>query len=145
MSFLSTVGYKEAIPNASRSAGSTAVNGNTIHTDIYTSAAALIEFGAITTNAVTSIKWQGSEDNSTWHDLKDTKLDVADTDDNKYFVNVLSGAMHKYVRVVISRGTANATIRSGWYILGDPHLSGTANPGEIAGTKVTGSPEFGTA
>ena len=106
---------------------------------------ALVKFGVIAAAAVTSIKWQGSEDNSTWADLKGSKQTVTPTDDNKWFVMVLQRPKHRYVRIVITRATTNATVSTAVYIFSGPRYSEKAQAGEVKALKFLSAPIAGTA
>src|SRR4051794_21267059 len=90
----------------------TPTNGAAATTDINSVAADLtasgaigvlfeVAMGAITSTAVTSIKVQGSADNSTWVDLEGTAQTIADTDDDKMFFIDLYRPIHRYNRVVV--------------------------------------------
>lgn len=103
-------------------------------------------FGAISASAVTSIKWQGSKDNSTWVDLADTGQDVADDDDDKIFRNELSpGPDYRYVRAVIERGTANATLRYAIYNIANYRTAGDRDDANVEDHHLTIFPVAGTA
>lgn len=69
-------------------------------------------FGAITTNAVTSVKAQQGTDATVTDaaDLLGTGITVADDDDNQVVVLDIYRPRERYVRCVIDRGTQNAVI-----------------------------------
>lgn len=70
-------------------------------------------FGAITANAVTSVKAQQSSDNGSaddWSDLEGTSISVADDADNKVVVLEVANPRKRYVRCVVDRGTQNAVV-----------------------------------
>lgn len=103
-------------------------------------------FGAISSSAATSIKWQGSTDNSTWVDLADTGQTVADDDDDQVFRNELSpGPDYRYVRAVIERETANAALRYALYLVANYRTSGNRNDTHVGGQHQTIFPKAGTA
>lgn len=136
----------EAIPYASRAAGSADINCATVDRE-KTMAECIglnLEFGAIAATAVTSVHWQGSVDGSTWVDLAGTKIDVAHDDDNKYVWTELRTPVYRYVRAVVNRGTANATVRSAIYVLGSTRRKRDYFGTEWLAHKVFLAPEAGT-
>ncbi len=100
-------------------AGTTDINSDTV--DMSSAGAvgclAIVKFGAITANAVTSVKLQGSTDNSTWTDIDGAKVTVAHTDDNKIAALDILRPVYRYIRVQVDRATANAVIEAGVAIL----------------------------
>ena len=151
--FYPSVGLQEAIPAASRAAGSTDINCATI--DRKTSQAECIglnlEMGAIVAGAVTSFKWQGCADGddtsvaANWHDLAGTKIDIADDDDDGYFWSELRTPVYRYVRAVVERVTQNAAIRSALYVLGSTRQKLDFFGDDWEEHKVFLAPEAGTA
>lgn len=101
-----------AITPTNGAAGTTDINGSAADLTASGASGVLFEvaFGAITATAVTSIKAQGSNDNSSWSDLEGTAQAIADTDDEKVFYIDLYRPIHRYNRVVVDRGTANAVV-----------------------------------
>ena len=67
-------------------------------------------FGAITASAVTSIKLQGSDDDSSFSNLAGTAITVADSDDDKIVLAEINPPQRRYVRCVVNPGTQNAVI-----------------------------------
>lgn len=104
----------------------------------------LVEMGAITGTAVTSIKAQESADGSTWADLEGTSQTIADTDDEKAYYIEITRPLKRYARVYVDRGTANAVVSAAFYLV---HGLRESNP--THGTGVSGelhhSPAAGTA
>ena len=148
MNFLNNVGVRDMIAFGNRSAATSDLNGKTIDLRSHENPAsvlAIVEFGTITASAVTSIKWQGSTDNSTWVDLEGTGQTVAPGDDNDYFRNELRpGPDYRYVRAVVLRGTANAAIASAKYLLGELRNSGNEDSGDVNDSHYTAYPQAGT-
>lgn len=104
----------------------------------------VVPIGTIVSGAVTSIKAQGSSDNSSFSDLAGTSQTIADTDDDKtFYVNVVKPS-HRYVRLVVDRGTQNATVGGIIAIQSNPKTLPVSH-----GTSVSGethiSPAAGTA
>lgn len=104
----------------------------------------VVPIGTIVSGAVTSIKAQGSSDNSSFSDLAGTSQTIADTDDDKtFYVNVVKPS-YRYVRLVVDRGTQNATVGGIIAIQSNPKTLPVSH-----GTSVSGethiSPAAGTA
>lgn len=91
-------------------AGTTDVESTSVDMADFDSVAFTVAFGAIVSGAVTSVKLQGSANNSTWVDLEGTSITVADTDDNDLVISDQIRPNYRYVRCVVDRGTQNATI-----------------------------------
>lgn len=102
-----------------------------------------VQFGAITTAAVTSIKAQGSDDDSTFVDLVGTAQTIADSDDEKLFYIDLVRPIHRYNRVVVDRGTQNAVVASALAIEYGrreyPATHGTGVAGELHMSEIAGT------
>ena len=107
-----------AVAASARAAGQTAINGAMVDMQGYEGAVAIIEMGTIAATAVTSIKWQQSDTTTAadFSDLEGTGIAIAADDDDKIFVSELYKPTKRYVRLVVSRGTANATLRAATYI-----------------------------
>lgn len=71
-----------------------------------------VHFGTITAGAATSIKVQGSTDNSSFTDLEGTSITIADTDDNKIALTEVVNPQYRYLRCVVLRATQNAVVDS---------------------------------
>lgn len=104
-------------------AGTTTVNGSSVDMLGFESVAFVVGLGTLTATQGTSIKLQGSADNSTWVDLAGTNPygsgnHAPDGDSNKVVIaeahRVLSP--YRYVRGVVVRGTANAVIDFGFML-----------------------------
>ena len=102
-------------------AGLTSVNTSSVDLQNKDGARFIVAFGALTATQVTSVKLQGSTDNSTWSDLLDpdtgtviTTGNLADGDSNKVVSLEVYKCKRRYVRAVVIRGTANAVIDGAW-------------------------------
>lgn len=71
-----------------------------------------IPFGTITSGAATSVKVQGSADNSTnWTDLAGTAITILDTNDDKTaIIDIYRPIGYRYLRAVVLRATQNAVV-----------------------------------
>src|SRR4051794_7874092 len=87
-----------AISPTNGASGTTDINGAAADLTARGAIGVLFEvaMGAITATAVTSIKAQGSADNSSWVDLEGTAQSIADTDDEKVFFIDLYRPIHRY-------------------------------------------------
>jgi hypothetical protein len=93
-------------------AAATAITGSTIDTNGFSGVLILVHFGAIVTGAVTSFKVEHSDnsDMSSNADILGTNQTVTDTDDNKVFFVDIKTPVKRYVRLLVSRATQNATV-----------------------------------
>jgi hypothetical protein len=121
---------QEAISPTNRAAGSADVNGATLDFQGWLgSVTAVVEFGAIATDAVTSLKWQGSDDGTAWTNLVETSVSVPDDGDNDYYVMELYFPRFRYNRIVVDKdGSHNVTILSAQYVLAGPRKAVTSFP-----------------
>lgn len=101
-----------AINGTDGAAGATAINGAIVDMDGYQGILMIAQFGPIVATAVTSIKAQQDTDPAmgTAADLAGTAQTVAVADANKTFVIEIERAAERYLRLVVSRATANATV-----------------------------------
>lgn len=107
----------QAITPAAGAAGSDEVLGATLDMQGFDGVMMVVVFGAIVTNAVTTIKAQQDSDPAmgTVADLEGSEQTVADSDDNKTFVIDLVRPQERYVRLAVERATQNATIGAATY------------------------------
>ena len=103
-----------------------------------------VVMGAIVAGAVTTIKAQGSDDDSTYADLAGTAQTVADDADNKVFYVDIVRPLHRYLKLIVARATQNATVGAAL-----AHKYGPIKAPVTQGTNVSGethySPAAGTA
>lgn len=126
-------------------AGTTAVNGATVDLTGVEEIMIVVPFGAIVSTAVTSIKWQEGSTTSPTTDIAGTNITVADTDDDTTKILRIIKPRNRYGRVVVSRGTANATVGAITYLLFGQRTVPTADDATtVTGTKTLVSPAAGT-
>jgi len=134
---------EQAITPTNGAAGTTTINGATCDMDGYDAVLMVVTMGAILATAVTSIKAQESSDGTTWADLEGTAQTIADTDDDKTFYIDLERPAKRYARLVVLRGTANATVAEALYFKrasrARPVSQGANVSGEIFYTPVAGT------
>jgi hypothetical protein len=69
------------------------------------------DFGALTSTQVTSLKVQGSSDNSNWTDITGANTAaLGDANSNTILIVDVLRPATRYLRAVVLRGTANAVI-----------------------------------
>lgn len=135
----------QAITITAGAAGTSDVNGTTLDMANFEEVLVIVQFGAIVSGAATSIKWQeGDASNlSDAADVTGTSVTVADTDDDYVKTLRVLKPRKRYGRVVVDRGTQNATC-SAVYV-----QSGARTLPVTDGTNVSGethiSPAVGTA
>lgn len=105
-------------------AGTDAINGSIIDARDATTVTFYIKFGTIADTAVTSFKAQDAPVtagtngvDTVWTDIAGSEVTVAADDDNESFFLEIIKPRNRYVRVAISRGTANATVLADFVIL----------------------------
>lgn len=127
-------------------AAATALNGSTLDTQLYNGAGVLIlvHMGAIVTNAVTSLKVEVSDASNMGSpaDIAGSAQTIADDKDGTYFMVDIHNPIKRYLRVVVSRATQNATVSATYIIYGiraRPVTSSAVSIVEIHRDKATGS------
>lgn len=115
---LADVLITQAITATNGAAGTSAINGAIIDMSGYEGVLVIVNTGAITSGAVTSIKMQQDTASAMGGaaDLLGTSQTIADTDDEDTFVIDLFKPQERYVRLVVSRATQNAVISAATYI-----------------------------
>jgi hypothetical protein len=109
---IETIGRHTVVTRVSNAeaAATSDITSTAVDMSLYDNVAFVVTFGTITASAVTSVKVQGSHDNSNWADLEGTAITVADDDDNQVFVAEVLQPAHRYVRCIVDRGTQNAVV-----------------------------------
>lgn len=94
-------------------AGTSAITSSAIDMAGYDNCCFLVPLGAIVSGAVTSLKLQQSSDDGGSDDYTDvtgTSITIADTDDDKLKYLDVKRPGKRYLKLVISRATQNATV-----------------------------------
>jgi len=105
-------------------------------------------FGALTPGQVTSLKAQQGNlaDGSDMADLAGSAhAALADTDGNKCLVTDIFRPQKRYVRAVVTRGTANAVIDGVIALQYSPRVKPATNDSTVKATKLLVSPDEGVA
>jgi hypothetical protein len=110
----------------------------------------IADIGALTASQVTSMKVQGSPDNVDWTTLggdlaKTGSGNMADADSNKMLVCDVYRPVHRYLRAIVLRGTANAVIDCVIAELYEPITEPTLADTTVSKQSMTISPPLGTA
>jgi hypothetical protein len=136
----------QAITVTNGAAGTSDINGATLDMANFEGVLIVVTMGAIVSGAVTSIKaQQGAASNlSDAADLLGSSQTIADTDDEKTFYIDLYKPAERYVRLVVDRGTQNATVASAEYIQYGARVMPTTHGTNVAGETHV-SPAEGTA
>jgi len=135
-----------AVTPTAGAAGVSAITGATLDMSGFEGVLIVVPFGAIVAGAVTSIKAQRGQiaDMSDAADLQGSNQAIADTDDDKTFYIDIHRPAERYVRLMISRGTQNATVGGCTYIQYGAHEAPVTHGSNIAGEKFVDAVE-GTA
>ena len=131
-----------AVTPTAGASGTTTINGTTLDMAGWDGVLIVVPFGAIVGTAVTSIKAQQGlvSDCSDCADLLGSSQTVVDTADDTTFYIDLRRPLERYVRVVVLRATAAATVGGATYI----QYKGRAKP-TLQGVGVSGEKHLGPA
>jgi hypothetical protein len=126
-----------AVTGTAGAAAATAINGTAVDTAGFQGGCCVVQMGPIVTGALTSIKLQQSGDSGgspdDFTDVLGTSQTIADDADEKVFYIDFKRTTKRYVRVVVTRGTQNATCMAMYYMYGarsKPVTQGTNVTGE---------------
>ena len=126
-------------------AGTSDQNSSSVDMKSFDACTFVIGFGAITASAVTSVKIQGSDDDSTWSDLTGTAITVADSDDDKIVLAEINQPQQRYVRCVVDRGTQNAVIDFAVALQSQASVAPVTQSATVLGSEFHQAPAAGTA
>ena len=126
-------------------AGTSDQNSSSVDMKSYDAVTFCVGFGAITASAVTSIKVQGSDDDSSFSDLAGTAITVADSDDNKIVLAEINCPQQRYIRVVVDRGTQNSVIDFGVALQSKANAAPVTQSATVLGSEFHQAPAAGTA
>ena len=126
-------------------AGTSNQNSSSVDMKSFDAVTFAVGFGTITASAVTSIKVQGSDDDSSFSDLAGTAITVADSDDNKIVLAEINQPQHRYVRVVVDRGTQNAVIDFAIALQSKANKAPVTQSASVLGQEFAQAPAAGTA
>lgn len=95
-------------------AGTDDITTDTVDTAGFDEVTWVVTLGAITANAVTSVKLQQDTDSAmgTAADLEGTSITIADDDDGQLVLTAIIRPTERYVRMIVDRGTQNAVVEN---------------------------------
>lgn len=137
MNLSKNVKISSAITPTAGAAGTTDIEGTALDMQGFEGVLMVCTFGAITTNAVTSIKAQQGAAAALGDaaDLLGTAQTIADDDDGETFYIDLYQPEERYVRLYVDRATQNAVVANALYIQYGareaPVTQGTGVSGEL--------------
>ena len=146
MPFIHDIIIQQAATLTAGAAATTDITSDAVDTANCEGVLFIVSFGAIVTNAVTSIKVQQCDTSGgSYTDLLGTAQTVADDKDDTTFYVDIYRPKEQFLKLVVDRGTQNATVSA---IIAIKY--GCANRPTTQGTAVTGgethsSPAEGTA
>lgn len=128
-------------------AGITNQNGSVIDMSGFEGIMFTAAFGALTATAVTGIKVQQGAlaDGSDMADLAGSALAIADTGSNQLLATDVYRPQERYVRLVVTRGIANAVIDGVTAVQYSPRVSPTTQDTTVAASEQLISPVEGVA
>ena len=144
MNLSKQVKISTAITPTAGAAAQTAITGTTLDMSGFEGVLCIVRMGAITGNAVTSIKMMQGASTSPATDLEGTSQTVADDDDDETFYIDVYKPTKRYVAVKVLRATQDAVVASAEYVqygakeLPTSHATGVSGETHI-------SPAEGTA
>ncbi len=100
----------QLVTSAAGAAGTSAINSSTIDFANYDGALIIAQFGPIVAGAATSLKLQDGTTTTPATDVAGSNITVLDTDDNTLKVYDVRRPINRYMRLVVSRATQNATV-----------------------------------
>lgn len=135
----------QIVTTTAGAAGTSAITSSAVDMAGYLGCLFIVTFGAIVTNAVTSFKLQQSDDDAAaddYTDLTGTSQTVADDKDDKTFIIDVRAPQKRYLKLVVSRATQNATVGT---VVAIPYgKKNRAGDLSASGTNVAGSERFNT-
>jgi hypothetical protein len=103
---------EQVISPTAGAAGTTTITGTVVDTAGCAGVLFVVTMGAILAGATTALKVQQGQqaDGSDAADLAGTGQTIADTDDERVFYVDVRRPRERYLRLVVTRGVANATV-----------------------------------
>jgi hypothetical protein len=137
--------YVIASTTTAGAAGTSDVTSDAVDTAGFEWCTFLVPMGAIVSTAVTSIKVQQCDTSGgSYADLTGTAQTIADSDDDKMFYVTVIRPREQFLKLVLDRGTANATAGGIIAILGGASLKPTTHGTNVSGETFV-APAEGTA
>lgn len=142
----SITSYASAITPTAGAAGTSAITGSTIDSANAQGVAFVLRMGAIVAGAVTSLKVQHSDTTTSgdFVDVAGTAQTIADSAGGNIFVSDIQKPAKRYLRLVVSRATQNATVASAEALVYGLRSVPFSQPSGTA-VEIFGTPASGTA
>ena len=122
-------------------AGTSDITSDAVDTAGFECCCFIVPIGAAVAGAVTSIKVQQCDTSGgSYSDLTGTSVTIADSDDDKTFYVEVTRPREQFLKLVVDRGTAAATVGGVIAILG-----GAGNKPTSHGASVSGEAHYGVA
>lgn len=119
----------------------TDVTSDAVDTAGFESCCFIVPMGTVAATAVTSIKVQQCDTSGgSYADLVNTSVTIADSDDDKTFYVEVSRPREQFLKLVVDRATANATVGGIIAVLSGAGLKPVSH-----GTGVSGETHYGSA
>ncbi len=146
---LLTLIQPQRVVNAT-AAGTTAVNGTAVDMADFGGVVFVVLLGTLTSTTVPSVKVQQSDDSGSsddWTDLASSSVAGTDADGNKMLIVEVRSPLKRYVRIVITRATANTVVDGAIALPYSPTFAPPAIHSTQIGTtkKILNQPAEGTA
>lgn len=128
-----------AITPTAGAAGTTDIEGTILDMSGFDSVLMLVRMGAITANAVTSLKVRQSanSDMSSPEDITGSAQTIADDADEKSFYVDVNRPTKRYVQIYVDRATQNAVVSSAHYIQYNARSVPTSHGSNVSGETFT--------
>jgi hypothetical protein len=137
-----------AVTTTNGAAGTSLVTSGAVDTQGFGGCCFVVPLGALVGGAVTSIKVQQSGDDAVaddYTDVQGTSVTIADTDDDKVkYIDVVRPGK-RYLKLITSRATQNATLGGVIALLYDPGVRPVTQGTNVAGEQWSTGPIEGTA
>ncbi|CAB4192401.1 hypothetical protein UFOVP1236_32 [uncultured Caudovirales phage] len=133
------------VTTAAGAAGTSAITSTAVDTQTFEGVRFLVMIGPVVAGAVTSIKIQQSDDDGVadgYSDLLGTSQTIADDADNTHIYVDIYRPGKRYLKLVVSRATQNATIGG---VIAELYAHDTLPVTQVATGETFISPAEGTA
>lgn len=140
-----SVSTQRVITVTAGAAAATAITSTAVDTANAEGVRFIVQMGAIVTGAATSLKVQHSDTTTDgdYSDIAGTSQTIADNDDEEVFISDIRKPTKRYVRLIVSRATQNATCSAIAEVYG--LRSQPATDGSGVTRELFASPASGTA
>jgi hypothetical protein len=132
----------QIVTTTAGAAGTSAITSSAVDMAGYLGCLFIVTIGAIVTGGVQSIKLQQSSDDAAaddYSDIADTSQTVADDADNTTFLIDIRNPQKRYLKLVVSRATQNATVGG---VIAIPYGKKSRGAVLSAGTAITAIERF---